>query len=507
MVTEGQESHELHGNEHANDSHHSETRTELAHEMHEHPLGVASNNQSLRIETSHREHHASHQGNHNPYDEIPHQQHHPLHNHHMHKNPYDEDSDDLEDDHIEPYRSDEETNKPVHKQPSPSTNMGFSMTTTPGYSFRNQPRSTLPPLQTNVQTQHREHGLIGTPTSAMGKPAFNFGNERRKSSVIIKRVESNAKMSRPASPRFEIDDSELQPYDSRHSISEDHEDGSQLQLIDSVPPLRRATDEESTNVDGDYLVGSDTPSFLRPSASMESISSLAGDPTMQADVLRDEDLKKLIEKELTAGGNSAVGSLFNSAHNAAERIEKRTGISVKDKIPHVFSGYLEEESEKPKNFLKRAAKKISEFGSPAPILLPSQKRTLKTWFLKRSRNAMRFTKKQQRWRREHMDEESVVDSDTPDFRFENDSTAGDDEDQLVIEEPTETKPRTWRQKVSSTFRYFFTGKEDKIQSKVLYKDLSPQDRMKVHSLLIGRYNNFYKLFTVKTWDMLFQFMV
>lgn len=351
----------------------------------------------------------------------------------------------------------------------------FGVPGTPSDSFRKRPMlnvNTVNPTTISQQQRANQIVLEPVPNVASSHNQEDKQSFTKKGSIKIHRMNHHKSVD-TGSP-MKIADEELKPFGTEITVDDDAEYSTEEEaLVDTAPPLEH--DDQS-------FQGNDTtPTFLRPSESMESISSLVMDPTYQPEILSDESMKKYIENELTAGGTSVIGHLLKSAHDAATKIEKKTGMSLKERIPHVFSSDSLGHKTKPFQFLKGSA------DTAAPILLPSQKRTLRSWFLKRSRNTMRFKKKEQKWRKENAKyiEDNDVETGANDFKFENDSTTGDFEEDNTGPIEVE-KTLTWTEKVIASFKWFFTGKVDKIQSKILYKDLSDEDRKKVHSLLIGR---------------------
>ncbi|KAG2374954.1 hypothetical protein C9374_010328 [Naegleria lovaniensis] len=347
----------------------------------------------------------------------------------------------------------------------------FGVPGTPSDSFRRRPVLNVTTVNP-PNAQHRTNQIILEPisnTTAIGSSHEDKHSQSftKKGSIKINRAQN--KNAETASP-MKIGDDELKPFGTEITVDDDAYSTEEEALVDTAPPLEH--DDQS------FRGNDTTPTFLRPSESMESISSLAMDPTYQPEILSDESMKKYIENELTAGGTSVIGHLLKSAHDAATNIEKKTGMSLKERIPHVFSSSSLEHQTKPFKFLKGSG------DTAAPILLPSQKRTLRSWFLKRSRNTMRFKKKEQKWRKENSKyiEDGDMEAGDNDFKFENDSTTSDMEDDTAPIEVERTQ--TWQEKVIASFKWFFTGKIEKVQSKILYKDLSDEDRKKVHSLLI-----------------------
>ncbi|EFC39140.1 predicted protein [Naegleria gruberi] len=354
----------------------------------------------------------------------------------------------------------------------------FTMATTPA-SFRSKPNLNVDIPNSNYNNLQKE-----AVTSSAAK--FSFGGSKtgeQHGSIILKRNQS-----KPSTP-IQVELDELQPYDETISVDATVDDEGLLH----IPPTLQLSGKEEVSIDG--IVLPTIPGYLlRPSDSMESISSLVLDPTMQPSILEDEYMRKLAEKELTNGGNSAIGALFNSAHNLARQIEKKTGVSLKERMPMIFSSKNLEE--KP-SFIKRATKKLASVLETPRVLLPSQTRTLRAYNFKKLRNTLRYQRKLLKAKEKQMqsggDEEELIDGADVSVETESSCSGEDGNDTAMlripsIEEEPVSKPKTKLQKVIGSFKYFFTGQSEKNQSRVLYKDLSTDDRKKVHSLLIGMFS-------------------
>ncbi|KAL9645221.1 hypothetical protein ABK040_002422 [Willaertia magna] len=359
--------------------------------------------------------------------------------------------------------------------------MGFSMTTS-------TPMGTPVGHVPNPFIRNNPH----THNTSVRNPNNNSNNAPLRSNPNFSRS-----FKREDSP-IDIDEEELQPVNdielemlpttSNTNLNKSKEKEEEVLGMESLPPL---TEDKNYN---QYFTGTPFahPYSIRPSESMESLNSFSGDPTMNVDILNDEYMKSLVEKELTDNGETAFGKLIKKTAAAANAIEQVTGIPFSDKIPVVHSKPKfdnEEEiglKKRKVNFLEKATEFAENKFKEPPMLLPSQKRALRNWFFKRSRNSMRFARSHQKMKKHGQiqeDEESGIGMN--EFKIETDSISStSNEEEEKFSEVDEIGYTSWKDRAKRILLSCLTGTSEKKQSKVLYKDLSNDDKMKVHSLLL-----------------------